>query len=100
MGHSCHRVLSLPRVRLNRRCDKLPHEASSKLWDWLQNQAETCEWSECSSAQPGCCSMGTWCEAARKELPNIVCACGITPAKTNVIILILILRPFILFLLF
>lgn len=44
--------------------------------------------------------MSTLCGAARKQLPNAACACGIATAKTNVIILSLILKPFILFLLF
>lgn len=56
IGHSCHQVLSLPKVRLNRRRNKLPCEASSKLWDWLQSHAETWESRECSDTQPGCCS--------------------------------------------
>lgn len=100
IGHSCHQVLSLPKVRLNRRHYKLPHEASSELWDWLQSHAETCELSKCSDAQLGCCSTSTLCGAARKQLPNTACVCGIATAKTNVIILSLILKPFILFLLF
>lgn len=36
----------------------------------------------------------------QEQLPNTACACGIATAKTNVIILSLILKPFILFLLF
>lgn len=39
-------------------------------------------------------------DVVRKQLPNAEFVCGIATAKTNVIVLSLILKPFILFLLF